>query len=104
MPTARCRPGPWVRLIPVLGQMSRDLPAVAHGFHEAVIARFRAAIRSLCEEARRAGIHRPLPAHDADQIVLGLLIGDAMTTSLLPGTWKHTARNLEGTVVPPSST
>jgi AcrR family transcriptional regulator len=83
------------RLLMVLAQTGQDVPEVARGFHDEVIAPFRTRLRAIYSDATRAGTHRPLPAGDIDQIVFGPLLSNALTQSLLDGTPDLHAENLD---------
>ncbi|MGB7404112.1 MAG: helix-turn-helix domain-containing protein [Pacificimonas sp.] len=71
------------RMLPVIAQTGNQIPRVARDYHEQVISRFRAALRSIYSDLSRTGAYRQLAPHDIDQIVFGPLLANALTASLL---------------------
>lgn len=85
------------RMLVVLAQTGGEVPEVARGFHDRVIARFRASLRALYADAAAAGTHRNLHPRDIDQIVFGPLLSNALTASLVESAQELRDANLEGT-------
>lgn len=85
------------RLLTVLAQAGREVPTIARGFHEQVIARFRSALVAIYTDAAASGAFLALTPREMEQVVIGPLLGNSLTTSLLEKTAELHGANLSGT-------
>jgi AcrR family transcriptional regulator len=74
------------RLVTVIAETSRAVPEVAEGFYDGFIARFRAALTALYEQAVAAGTHRALTHARIADLVFGPLLSRAMEEIMFAGT------------------
>lgn len=74
------------QLVTVIAETSRAVPEVAEGFYDGFIARFRAALAALYDQAVAAGTHRPLVNARIADLVFGPLLSRAMEEIMFAGT------------------
>ena len=71
------------RLLPVLAQTGNQIPTVAQGYHDNVIARFRESLTKIYFDAARDDGYRELISTDIEQLVFGPLLANALTANLM---------------------